>query len=152
MTEKFSLETFVEIMKNCRARLIDDVLNGNPELYQFLYAPKNSIVGQLYREKYELRWLKIHWEECKIALDDSRFSRAAKVELLKIFLQWYQRFVKAWGYSSSDAFFFDPKIESLEKVLETNRNLKETLDRFQISILREEKILNQKIEEAVLNG
>lgn len=152
MTGNYSLETFIEIIKNCRARLVEDIMNGAPDLYRFLYAPKNSTVGRLYREKYELRYLAMHWDECKIALEDSRFSRAAKIELLKIFLQWYQRFVAAWGYSSSDAFFFNAKIESLEKMLETNRNWQETLDRFQTSILREQRLLDIKIGEATRDG
>jgi hypothetical protein len=81
-------------------------------------------------------------------LTDINAPLSTKRELLKIFLQWYQEFVKIWGYTSSDAFFFNAEIESLEILINTNKNWQEEFDKVQMSFLRETKILDKKIEEA----
>ena len=67
---------------------------------------------------------------------------------MRIFLQWYHEFLKAWGYTSSDAFFFNAEIESLDVLIDTNKNWAEEFDKIQISFLREAKILDKQIEEA----
>ncbi len=103
--EIFALKNFIGIMSDCRRRLVEDVLNGNPDLFRFLYEDKNQNVRQLYKKRYELKWLEAHWSKCKTLFDDTEISLATRREMLKIFLRWYQRFVEAWGYKSADAFF-----------------------------------------------
>lgn len=103
--ELFALKKFVDIMRDCRLQLVEDVLSGNPDLFRFLYEDKNETVRQLYKKRYELRWLEMHWSRCKTLFDDTEIDLATRREMLKIFLRWYQKFVTAWGYKSTDAFF-----------------------------------------------
>ena len=141
-----ALKKFIPIMQKCRQHLIADVLDGNPDLYKFLY--ENKKVGELYERRYELKWLESHLLECEKILSATDFSPATKRELLKIFLQWYQQFISAWGYNSTDAFFFGAEIESLENLIDTNQSWEEDFKKLQTSFLRETKILNKQIEEA----
>lgn len=141
-----ALKKFISIMQKCRQQLIADVLDGNPDLYKFLY--ENKKVGELYAKRYELKWLESHFLECEKILSAADFSLATKRELLKIFLQWYQKFISAWGYTSADAFTFSAEIESLENLIDTNQNWENALKKVQVSFLRETKILDKQIEEA----
>ena len=118
----YALENFIGIMQECRRQLISDAANGNPDLFKFLYEDKNSKLRELYEKRYELKWLESHLSKCKTLLTDVNASDATKRELLRIFLQWYHEFLKAWGYTSSDAFFFNAEIESLDVLIDTNKN------------------------------
>ena len=144
----FALVNFIEITRECRRQLVDDVLRGNPNLFRFLYEDKSPNVRELYKKRYELGWLEMHWLKCKELFDDSEIPLATRREVLKIFLKWYQKFVEAWGYESSRAFFFNAEIESLELLIDTNQKWTAQLDQLQMSFLRETKLLDREIEEA----
>ena len=144
----FALVNFIEITRECRHQLVADVLSGNPNLFRFLYEDKDANVRQLYKKRYELGWLEMHWSKCKALFDDTNIPIAARREVLKIFLQWYQKFLTAWGYKSADAFFFNAEIESLGVLIDTNQRWTAQLDQLQMSFLRETKLLDCEIEEA----
>lgn len=146
--EIFALKNFIGIMSECRRQLVADVLNGNPDLFRFLYEDKNKNVQLLYKKRYELKWLEAHWLKCKTLFDNSDIELATRREVLKIFLRWYQKYVEAWGYESSRAFFFNAEIESLELLIDTNQRWTAQLDQLQMSFLRETKLLDKEIEEA----
>lgn len=146
--EIFALVNFIEITRECRRQLVEDVLSGNPDLFRFLYEDKNNNVRELYKKRYELKWLEAHWLKCKALFDDSNIPLATRREVLKIFLRWYQKFVEAWGYESSRAFFFNAEIESLGILIDTNQKWTAQLDQLQMSFLRETKLLDKEIEEA----
>jgi len=146
--EIFALKKFIEITRECRRRLVEDVLNGNPDLFLFLYEDKNKSVQLLYKKRYELKWLEAHWLKCKKLFDDTEIPLATRREILKIFLRWYQKFLEAWGYKSADAFFFNAEIESLGLLIDTNQKWTAQLDQLQMSFLRETKLLDREIEEA----
>ena len=144
----YALKNFIGIMKSCRRQLIEDAINGNTDLFKFLYEDKNPALKELYEKRYELKWLESHLLKCRDLLTDAAAPLATKRELLRIFLQWYQNFVAAWGYSSTDAFFFSTEIESLDVLIETNRNWEAEFEKLQLSFLRETKILDKQILEA----
>ena len=146
--EIFALKNFIGIMSDCRRQLVADVLNGNPDLFRFLYEDKNKNVQLLYKKRYELKWLEAHWLKCKTLFDNSEIPLATRREVLKIFLKWYQKFVEAWGYESSRAFFFNAEIESLELLIDTNQKWTAQLDQLEMSFVRETKLLDKEIEEA----
>ena len=146
--EIFALVNFIEITRECRRRLVEDVLSGNPDLFRFLYEDKNKNIQLLYKKRYELKWLEAHLLKSKAMFDDSEIPLVTRREVLKIFLKWYQNFVEAWGYESSRAFFFNAEIESLEILIDTNQKWTAQLDQLQMSFLRETKLLDKEIEEA----
>lgn len=146
--EIFALAKFIEITRECRRRLVEDVLSGNPDLFRFLYEDKNKNIQLLYKKRYELKWLEMHWAKCKALFDNTEIELATRREVLKIFLRWYQKFVEAWGYESADAFFFNAEIESLGILIDTNQKWTAQLDQLQMSFLRETKLLDKEIEEA----
>ncbi|MBQ6005663.1 MAG: hypothetical protein IJL14_05375 [Selenomonadaceae bacterium] len=146
--EIFALVNFIEITRECRRQLVEDVLSGNPDLFRFLYEDKNKNVQLLYKKRYELKWLEAHWLKCKALFDDSEIPLATRREILKIFLKWYQKFVEAWGYESSRAFFFNAEIESLGVLIDTNQKWTAQLAQLEMSFLRETKLLDKEIEEA----
>ena len=143
----FALTNFIAIMKKCRQQLIDDVINGNPDLYRFLYEDKNKKIYELYEKRYELKWLEMHWKKCREIFDDTNIPIATRREVLKIFLQWYQKFIEAWGYESTRAFFFNAEIESLEVLIDTNQKWTAQLAQLEMSFIRETKLLDNEIEE-----
>lgn len=143
----FALKNFIDITKKCRRQLVEDVINGNPDLYRFLYEDKKNKVQELYEKRYELKWLEMHWTKCKEIFDDTTVSVATRREVLKIFLQWYQKFIEAWGYESARAFWFNAEIESLEILIDTNKKWTAQLDQFEMSMIREKKLLDKEIEE-----
>lgn len=144
----FALTHFIDIMKKCRRQLVADVINGSPDLYRFLYEDKNKKIYELYEKRYELKWLEMHWEECKKIFDNTTIPLATRREVLKIFLKWYQRFLEAWGYESARAFFFNAEIESLELLIDTNQKWTAQLDQLQMSFQRETRLIDKEIAEA----
>jgi hypothetical protein len=146
--ETFALVNFIEITRECRRQLVDDVLSGNPDLFRFLYEDKNKDVQLLYKKRYELKWLEAHWAKCKALFDSANIEVATCREVLKIFLRWYQQFLEAWGYTSADAFFFNAEIESLNILIDTNQRWTAMLNQLDMSFIRETKLLDKEIEEA----
>ena len=146
--EIFALKNFIGIMSECRRQLVEDVLSGNPELFRFLYEDKSEKVRELYKKRYELGWLEVHWLKCKTLFDDTKIPVATRREMLKIFLRWYQKFLEAWGYKSVESFFFNAEIESLGMLIETNQRWAAQLDQVQMAFIRKKKFLDRKIEEA----
>ena len=146
--EDFVVNRFVSVMKDCRQQLVADVISGNPDLFRFLFEDKNKKVQELYKKRYELQWLNMHWTKCRDIFNDTDVQLATRREMLKIFLQWYQKFVEAWGYKATDAFFFNAEVESLELLIDTNKQWEAMLDQFQMSMIRETKLLDKQIEEA----
>ncbi len=102
----------------------------------------------LYKKRYELKWLKAHWLKCKALFDDSEIPLATRREILKIFLRWYQKFVEAWGYESSRAFFFNAEIESLEVLIDTNQKWTAQLDRQKFNAELDDMIDDKEIERS----
>ncbi len=145
--EIYALKNFVGIMSDCRRRLVEDVQRGNPNLFKYLYEDKSPALRLLYKQRYELKWLEAHWSRCQNLLADKKLPLATRRELLKIFLQWYQKFVEAWGCKSADAFFFNAKIQSLEVLIVTEKNWQAELNKLQMEFLREKKLLDKKIRE-----
>ena len=143
----YALKNFIDITQKCRRQLVEDVINGNPDLYRFLFEDKSKIVQSLYKKSYELKWREMHWTKCKEIFDNSNIPLATRREVLKIFLQWYQKFIEAWGYESARAFWFNAEIESLEILIDTNKKWTAQLDQFEMSMIREKKLLDKKIEE-----
>ena len=146
--EIYALKNFVGIMSDCRRRLVEDILRGNPNLLKYLYEDKSPALRLLYKQLYELKWLEAHWSQCQNLLADKKLPLATRREVLKIFLQWYQKFVEAWGYKSADAFFFNAKIQSLEILIDNNQRWEDKVDALQTEFLRGKKLLDKKIEEA----
>ena len=142
-----SLNYFIRVMRDCRRQLVQDVITSeNPDLFKFLYEDKNSKLHGLYEKRYELKWLESHLLKCKNFLAAKDISDATKREILKFFLQWYHKFVSAWGYNSGDAFFFNAEIESLEEIIKNNQRWDLELGKLENSFLRETKILDEKIK------
>ena len=150
--EVFALKHFIDIMSDCRRQLVEDVMNGNPDLFRFLYEDKDKKVQLLYKQRYELKWLEAHWLKCRTLFDNTDIELATRREVLKIFLKWYQKFVEAWGYKSTDAFFFNAEIEALGVLIDTNQRWKAQLDQLQMSFLRETRLIDNEIEKASLGG
>lgn len=144
----FALKKFIEIAAACRQELVNDVLDGDPDLFRYLYSDKNKAVQELYKKSYELGWLEMHWQKCKALFEDTDIELATRREVLKIFLQWYQKFVEAWGYKSADTFFFNAEIESLGVLIDTNQKWTAQLKQLEMSFIRETKLLDKEIEEA----
>lgn len=146
--EDFVVNRFVGVMRDCRQQLVADVISGNPDLFRFLFEDKSKKVQELYKKRYELQWLDMHWAKCRDIFNDTDVQLATRREMLKIFLQWYQKFVEAWGYKATDAFFFNAEVESLELLIDTNKQWESMMTQFQMSMIRETKLLDKQIEEA----
>ena len=145
--ENFALRNFIGIMKSCRRQLVEDVLNYNHDLYNFLCADKRN-VQILYRQRYELKWLELHWKKCERLLDKKNLPLATRREILKIFLRLYLDFVTAWDYKPADAAFFNAKIESLNTLIVTENEWTKQLNQLKTSFMLETKALDKLIEEA----
>ncbi len=146
-----ALKKFIPIMKKCRQQLVADVSNEDPDLYNFLYQDKNRKICELLKKRYELKWFENHLNECQRILSSANFSSATKCELLRIFLQWYQKFLLAWGYIPTDAFLFDAEKESLENMIDANQNWEDDLKKIRTKFMREFKILDKQIKEVYNN-
>lgn len=144
-----ALKEFIPIMRKCRRQLITDILDNSSDLYNFLYQDADKEIRKLFKRRYELKWFENHLNECQRILSAADFSSATKNELLRIFLQWYQKFLSAWGYKPSDAFFFEAEIESLENMIDTNQNWENDLKKLQTNFMRESKILDKQIKEVL---
>lgn len=146
--EDFALKKFADIMKDCREKMIHDVLNGNNDLYHYLLCDRNLKVLDLYRRRYELKWLALHWQKSRELIEAKDIPLSTRHELLKIFLQIHQEFIAEWGYSPMDGFFIDAQIESFDMLISTDQKWQEMLEGIQLSILKKNKEIEKQIKEA----
>lgn len=145
--EIFVLKNFVAIMSDCRKQLVEDVLNQNSVLYNYLLE-NNSDTRRHRKQLYELKWLALHWQKCRDFIDKTDFELATRRELLKIFLLWYWEFLKSWDYKPADATFLPAKIQSFDKLIQTEELLQKYSDKLQTDLMIYIKQLNNLIEEA----
>ena len=147
--QTFVLKKFIEIMYECRCRLVEDVLHYNPDLYNFLCADKENI-RQLYKQRYELKWLELHFKKFEQLLDGTKLELATRREVLKIFLQQYLEFSQAWNYKTADIALFTVKIKSLDTLIQTEKQWTEEFNQMTTSFMLETKALDKLIEETQL--
>ncbi len=145
--QTFVVKKFIEIMYECRCRLVEDVLHYNHDLYNFLCADKENI-RQLYKQRYELKWLELHWKKCEQLIDGTKLEIATRREMLKIFLERYLDFVEAWKYTPPDVAIFKSKIKSLDTLIQTEKQWTEQFNQIKTSFMLETKALDKLIEEA----
>lgn len=62
------------------SQLVEDVLHYNHDLYKFLCADKEN-VRQLYKQRYELKWLELHWKKCEQLLNVSSSLKKQSLNL-----------------------------------------------------------------------
>lgn len=146
--EDYAIKKFTDVMKDCREQLVNDVYNADNDLYRYLLCDRNSKVSELYRQRYELKWLVSHWQKSQEVIQSKDIPMATRHELLRLFMQIHQQFVSAWGYSPMDAFFFDAKIDSLDALIATDQKWQDTLNKMQISFMKADKALEKQIKEA----
>ena len=147
--QTFVLQKFIEIMYECRRRLVEDVLHYNHDLYNFLCADKENI-RQLYKQRYELKWLELHFKKFEQLLDGTKLELATPREVLKIFLQQYLEFSQAWNYKTADIALFTVKIKSLDTLIQTEKQWTEEFNQMKTSFMLETKALDKLIEETQL--
>ena len=144
--ELYALQKFIDIMTSCRRRLIGDMLNQNPNLYSYLLE-NNSDTRRHRKQLYELQWLQLHWQECEKVIERTELEFATRREMLKIFLQRYMDFAYAWDYTPTDIILLEEKIQSFNRLIQTEEHLKQCNDELQTNFLIETKKLKNLITE-----
>ena len=147
--KKFTDQAFlfaVKSFKEERRKLIDDALEKSAEsadLYEGLYENKNVALRKIEFERYELLVLKRHWEDAIAQIE--RLPETEYYTYLKLFLNAYRSYVFSISEPMPNLNFIDAKLEGLEQLMLTNKSWEDGVKRIKVEILRNKKVLDDKI-------
>ncbi len=145
MIENFAYLTFLNITKECRNELIDDILKGESvDLYDALLSDGNSEIGKIKMEYYELTWLELHWTKIVKVIDENEFEINFNIELLSLFSKWYLDYVANWNYTELDNLFFEEKARILKNLISLSSKWDNEIKNMKITFAREKKMLNKR--------
>ncbi len=96
MPSKKAEFAILQTLKQCRAELVQDFLDKNPEIYKPSYRHEYSpALLKLAREKYFLMWLSKHWQIFNKVSED--FSDEEKRFLEKNFAEVFLKLLSKWN-------------------------------------------------------
>lgn len=156
MKAKFSPQiVLMEISKECRSTLYDDILEKMPLLYKVLYSNKDSKIFRVYQELYDLNWLNLHWDKLSEYIRKHKLGAIQKGEILSLFAGWYCSFIE---HSSMDKSLYcnnillmkevlELKITDLESIIEFNKRCELNIARIETSFMESIKLMQDKLEE-----
>lgn len=156
MSTVFSPETILlNITQKCRSKLFEDVLNDNSVLYAVLYSKKNSEIYQVYEQRYDLYWLKSHWDSINEYITEHRLTAYQKGQLLSQFAKWYCSYIKMSGLSlvaeTDNALLMQDSIElkigTLESIIEYDKRCNDTIQRIETSFMKSIKLMNDRVNK-----
>lgn len=147
--KKFTDQAFlfaVKSFKEERRKLIDDALEKSAEsadLYEGLYENKNVALRKIEFERYELLVLKRHWEDAIAQIE--HLPETEYYAHLKLFLNAYRSYTVSISEPMPSLNFIDAKLEGLEQLMLTNKSWEDGVKRIKVEILRNKKVLDDKI-------
>jgi len=154
MMTSFSPEiVLLNIIKKCRDQLLEDILNENPVLYATLYSNKDSELYRIYQERYDLIWLKSHWDLISEYITVHKLSAVQKGQLLSQFAKWYCDFIECNHlniFTKNENVclmreMINLKIDTLESIIEFDKRCNDNMLRIETSFMKSLKIMNDKI-------
>lgn len=155
MSFLFSPEIILlNITQTCRSKLFDDILHDDPILYAALYSNKDSEIYKVYRQRYDLYWLKFHWEQTDKYIKTNKLTATQKGQLLSLFAKWYCRYSEMSSLAlttNNDNVrlmqdIINLKIGTLESIIEYDKRCNDNIKRIETSFMKSIKLMNDKIE------
>lgn len=156
MSTVFSPETILlNITQKCRSKLFEDVLNNNSVLYSVLYSKKNSEIYQVYEQRYDLYWLKSHWDSINEYITEHTLTAYQKGQLLSQFAKWYCGYVEMSGLpliADNDNVrlmqdIIELKIGALESIIEYDKRCNDSIQRIETSFMKSIKLMNDRVDK-----
>ena len=147
----------LELSMQGRKKLIDDVFQQSPHVYDSLYSKPNTESFNLYIELYDLIWLKSHWDSLKTYINDHRVFGIEKANLLNIFAWWYGEFLhdrsdESILLSSSIPVMenlLNLKIHNIESIIEFDERCNQNMNKVETSFKKALKLLNDDLKELI---
>lgn len=156
MSTIFSPETILlNITQKCRSKLFEDVFNDNPTLYAVLYSKKDSEIYRVFQQRYDLYWLKTHWDNINGYIIEHKLTAYQKGQLLSQFAKWYCRYVEMSNISLFADYvnislmqdIINLKIRTLESIIEYDRRCNENIQRIETSFMKSIKLMNDRVNK-----
>ncbi|PTL28976.1 hypothetical protein C7122_03720 [Lachnospiraceae bacterium oral taxon 096] len=149
MNSSFPYLEFMNIAKECRSVLINDILSDNAsELYDALYDGINrKVLFETKLQLQELMWLELHWKNIEDKINSYSFSERERKRCLSMFIQWYGAFLKKWGYEEFEINFVEERTKILRDIIDVSNNWEEKKKRMSVFFKKGKKEREKKIEE-----
>ena len=145
----------INIAEKCRQKLADDIIDYAPEVYNTLYANKNSAVFKAYMELYDLVWLQTHWHKLLEYVDQNKLTGQHKRELLSVFADWYNGYygkeTNKVSLLSGNANWLGNLLEKeilvLEGIVDLDKRINERISKVEIEFKKRHKIMTDRIQD-----
>lgn len=146
MNNKSKYILSLNILSECRNRMINDVVNVNPDLYKALHSSGVNEVYEIQLQIYELKWIVYHIEKFDEVLVNKSIPQAVKNDLIKQYLNFLKPLFNDYHcVIIKDEKFLKEKIKILEEVKIFNNYASKHLDDLKVLFMKEEKILEKQI-------
>lgn len=145
----------LNIAKKCRSKLFEDIFAENSDLYAVLYSDNHSEIYRVYQERYDLIWLKSHWDLISEYISTHKLNATQKGQLLSRFAKWYCDFLNENNSECSIKYvdtrlmreIIDLKIENLESIIEFDKRCNENMQRINTSFMKSIKLMNDEVNK-----
>ena len=150
-----SILVMLDITSQGRKKHLDDIFSYEPALYDLLYTKTpTDVLFQLYSEKYDLLWLKYHWDKIQEYIINNNLHGEEKASLLHCFSKWYLDYVAALDNSDSLICnnisviqeLLDLKIRTLESMISFDERCDEHIKRAEIFFKKTLRQMENELE------
>lgn len=145
----------IDIAKECRQKLADDIIGFVPGAYDTLYANKDSAVFYAYMELYDLIWLQTHWQKLLEYVDRDKLTGQHKRDLLSVFADWYNGYYGKEtnkvsllsGNANCLGDLLEKEITIWEGIVDLDKRINERISRVEFEFKKRHKIVTDRIHE-----
>lgn len=145
----------IKVAKECRQKLADDIIDRAPEVYNTLYAKKDSAVFNAYMKLYDLIWLQTHWHKLLEYVDRNKLSGQHKRDLLSVFADWYNGYygkeTNKVSLLSENANWLgnllEKEITILEGIVDLDKRTNERISKVEVEFKKRHKIMTDRIRK-----
>lgn len=153
-----SIRVLLDITSQGRKKYLDDISNSEPALYDILYtdAP-TDILFHIYSERYDLLWLKYHWDKIQEHIVENNLHGEEKAALLHCFSKWYLDFISALDNSDSLICnnvsviqeILSLKLNTLESMIDFDKRCNDQIKKAEISFKKTLKQMDNELKKII---
>ncbi len=153
-----SILVLLDITSQGRKKYLDDISNSEPALYDILYVDTpTDILFHIYSERYDLLWLKYHWDKIQERIVEKDLHGEEKAALLHCFSKWYLGYVSALENSDSlicnNATVIQEllslKINTLESMIDFDKRCDAQINKAEIAFKKTLKQMDNELKKII---
>lgn len=152
---RMSVTISMDIMKNGRQRLFNDVMKHNSTIFEGLHEYTSDNIRDLYFEAYEMEWLDSHWRELTEYLKQHNieYRTSEQRDITLFFAKCFSKFISEFDDTSdlsriASHELIRAKKASLDQMINFSADWEERSNKMRVELKKNKEHYKRLIENA----